>query len=1068
MNAEKDMDGLRAKGGVEGLAGLLHSSTHDGLTEEGVAASSHTFGPNRYKEVPPKNFFKLAYETAQDPIIILLIVAAAVSTTLGAAIPEEREKNGWVEGVAIWIAVIIVICVGAGNDWQKDRQFRKLNAQREAIQVKVVRGGAQVLVNNTDVVVGDVLLLDTGDKVIADGVVVESFNLTLDEASLTGEGDPIHKNIDQDPWVRSGTQVTEGSGKVVVVAVGPHSEWGKILAMVTEEEDQQTPLQEKLEIVATAIGKVGLFVAVACFIAMLIKWCVENKGFPIKKINDHGPVQFFLYAITIIVVAVPEGLPLAVTISLAYSMKKMMKDNNFVRVLSACETMGGATAVCSDKTGTLTENRMTVTKGWFCGAHSDEVPAPEALPREAVVALGVNVAMTSKAFLIENEDGTTGFVGNRTECALLIMCRKWGIDYKAERERLHADLFQLYGFSSERKMSCCVMREGGKLVVYNKGAAEWVLKRCTSQMTAQGRVVPLSEAEKAALIENEVVAMASTGLRCIALTTASLPASDATDKPADWWEDASNVDQNLTLLAIVGIKDPVRQEVPDAVATCQGAGITVRMVTGDNIHTARHIARECGILPPGSDFLCMEGPEFRKMGEEEMAQTLPRLRVLARSSPEDKRILVKSLRALNEVVAVTGDGTNDAPALKESDVGLAMGIAGTEVAKEAADIVILDDNFSSIVKSVLWGRSVFTNIRKFLQFQLTVNFVALVTAFVGAVVGGVEPLTVLQLLWVNMIMDSMGALALATENPTPDLLKMRPHGREESLITPRMWKHILTQGIYQLFWMFVFLYALPEVIPSRYALRSSTEIYREECVGHTDNVFNATQTADYCNFMGYCGFPKGDAQSSECLLKGFWQSQGNASVPGIQGQAVCSYYAGTVLPANATCADNGNLITAQKRMDDKLQDWKDEDRYKSTSVLFNAFIMMQLANEINARRINDEYDFFSGVLSSPIFLGVIVVTMGLQAIIINFLGAFFKTVVLDWKEWLATIAIGMGAWPVSLLVRWVSRTMRCHEPRNKTADDHGGQHHGEAHYPPNQVVAEPASASAANAETSRA
>ncbi|KAJ9507543.1 hypothetical protein QJQ45_019083, partial [Haematococcus lacustris] len=860
---DKDMAALKQYGGVEGLAKLIGSDLERGLDDKAAQASAQRYGLNKFKEVPPKSFFVLAYETAQDPIILLLMFAATISTVLGAAIPHEREKNGWIEGVAIWIAVIIVISVGAGNDWQKDRQFRKLNAQKDAIRISVVRNGEQCMVPHTSIVVGDVLLLTAGDKVVADGIALESFGLVVDEASLTGEGDPIHKNRDEDPWVRSGTTVTEGNGKMLVSAVGPESEWGKIMSMVSEEGGGATPLQAKLEVVAAAVGKVGLGVAIACFIALLVKWCVENKGFPIKEINNNGPVQFFLYAITIIVVAVPEGLPLAVTISLAYSMRKMMKDNNFVRVLAACETMGGATAICSDKTGTLTENRMTVVKGWFCGAMHDDVPAPEALPQEAVQALGINVAMTSKAFLMEQPDGKTEFQGNRTECALLVMLKRWAMDYRTLQQEQKAALFQLFGFSSERKMSSCVMRADTKYVVYNKGAAEWVLRKCTTQMGAQGQVLPLDEAQRQDLADNVVVKMASVGLRCIALTKAELPLEDAGRSP-DFFEDAANVNQNLTLLAIVGIKDPVRKEVPDAVTICQRAGIIVRMVTGDNIYTARHIARECGILPVGSAYTCLEGPAFRAMTDEQRAEMLPNMRVLARSSPEDKKILVKALKAMGDVVAVTGDGTNDAAALKAADVGLAMGIAGTEVAKEAADIIIMDDNFSSapphwlrlvlgcsIVKSVLWGRSVFTNIRKFLQFQLTVNFVALVTAFVGAVVGGTEPLNVLQLLWVNMIMDSMGALALATEEPTPELLRLRPYGREEPLIMGRMWKHIVVQGLYQLAWMFVCLYGLPEIIPRYYiGERYKPKYYGEQCLERTGD-------ARICNWVLNCGFPVG-------------------------------------------------------------------------------------------------------------------------------------------------------------------------------------------------------------------
>ncbi|EFN57544.1 hypothetical protein CHLNCDRAFT_6358, partial [Chlorella variabilis] len=750
------------------------------------------FGANKFKAIPPKSFFRLWFGNLKDPTLIMLMVAALISTILGAAVPEERENSAWTEGVAIWVAVLVVSLVGAFNDWNKDRQFQKLNAQKDIIEVKVMRGGKELTIPNHDVVVGDVMLLDTGDKIIADGFTIEVHGLVVDEASLTGESDPVKKGAElgQEPWVRSGTQITEGSGRMLVLAVGEQSEWGRTMALVVGEVGE-TPLQEKLGWLATAIGKLGFIVAVICFFVLLIRWIIINKGFPMDQFSE-GPLQFFIFAVTILVVAVPEGLPLAVTISLAYSMKKMMKDNNFVRVLAACETMGGATAICSDKTGTLTENRMTVVKGYFCGQMYAEVPPLSALPAGAREEIVTNVALNSKAFLmVDDSNGKVDFVGNRTECALLVMARNWGQNYRELRDIHHDQTVEVYGFSSERKMASVLVRRHGALRLYNKGAAEMVLSRCTAMVNAGGESQPMTEAMREELMRT-VTSMASTGLRTLCLAYTDFPESDPS-RPADFF--ATPHEENLTALCIVGIKDPVRKEVPDAVATCQRAGITVRMVTGDNIHTAEHIARECGILTDGG--LALEGPDFRVMPEEELLPLLPRLQVLARSSPRDKYILVQTLKKMGEVVAVTGDGTNDAPALKESDVGLAMGIAGTEVAKEAADIVIMDDNFSSIVKAVLWGRSVFTNIRKFLQFQLTINLVALIVAFVAAITNGETPLNVLQLLWVNLIMDSLAALALATEDPTPDLLAKKPHGRDEPLISRHMWRFILSQGCYQ-------------------------------------------------------------------------------------------------------------------------------------------------------------------------------------------------------------------------------------------------------------------------------
>lgn len=1038
INEKKDLEGLAKLGGVEGVAKILCSDCTAGLDENGSGEASidthkQVFGPNSFPAAPPKSFFMLAFENCQDPIIIVLMIAALVSTVLGAALAESRAKNEWIEGVAIWVAVLIVVCVGAGNDYQKDIQFRKLNAQKDIIEVKVVRSHQQMLVASTDIVVGDVLLLDTGDKIMADGILIQTQGLVVDEASLTGESDPIKKTREKDPWCRSGTQVSEGSGRILIVAVGLNSEWGKTMSLIQTAEETETPLQEQLAKVAATIGKVGVAVAVACFCSMLIKWCVDNKGFPIKQINNHGPIQFFLYGITIIVVAVPEGLPLAVTISLAYSMKKMMKDNNFVRVLSACETMGGATAICSDKTGTLTENRMTVVEGWFAGHKLDHAPAPNELQPELLEQLKLNIALNSKAFLVvQHGTDRVDFVGNRTECALLMLLRKWGHDYAPIREEYESQgkQLKLYGFSSAKKMASVLVKHNDSMNrLYNKGAAEWVLEKCTRLINEYGDIVDMTDDVRVSLSE-VVVGMATRGLRCICLTYTDVP----NDLPEEDIEDSSKLDNNLIALAIVGIKDPVRQEVPDAVQTCQRAGIVVRMVTGDNIHTAKHISQECGILN-GPDFICMEGPDFRKLTPAELLETLPRLRVLARSSPEDKLTLVRELKATGEVVAVTGDGTNDAPALKESDVGLAMGIAGTEVSKEAADIVIMDDNFSSIVKSVLWGRSVFNNIRKFLMFQLTVNCTGLVVAFVGAVAGGIEPLNVMQLLWVNLIMDTLGALALATEDPNPELLLEKPHGRTESLISPVMWKHIFVQSAYQLFWLFVCLFALP-VMFSRYEIVTYAEYYQNNCYAaiaddlnlNTTNTTVSSDLSEMCNIMSYCGFPVGrdTRNTNNCTLYPYWSTvASDGLVPNDPVVAICGYFP----PHNTSvvCPEVNQMEDYKELLNDDYTDQKEDDRKDSLSVLFNVFIWCQLSNEINARRINDELTIFEGLHKSPIFLGVLLFTAVFQVIIMETkLNMFFKVHGLEWEEWLASIAIGLGSIPFSLLTRVISRCARRH------------------------------------------
>ena len=514
-------------------------------------------------------------------------------------------------------------------------------------------------------------------------------------------------------------------------------------------------------------------------------------------------VHFLLTAITIVVVAVPEGLPLAVTISLAYSMFKMMKDNNLVRKLEACETMGGATNICSDKTGTLTENRMTVVEAWIEGKHHVNTDEKFPVSKGSLDMLFKAASLCSTAFWVdevENGKKTRKYIGSKTETAILELLEKQNLAYDKVRKEAH--ILKMFPFNSTKKcMTAISDSKGANCEIWTKGAPEIVLHQCDTIFNGSG--TEKLEKTKVSELLSTVDNMASKGLRTLALLykTAEKPES---------FEDFAEPEEGFTLLAICGIKDPVRKDVPGAVRACQEAGIFVRMLTGDNMLTARHIAKECGILT--EDGLCMEGPEFRKLTTEQMDEAIPRLQVLARSSPQDKHRLVSRLRVLGEVVAVTGDGTNDAPSLSEADVGFSMGIVGTEVAKEASDIVLLDDSFNSIVAAVLWGRNVFDSIRKFIQFQVTVNIVAVILAFIGAVSYGESPLTPLQMLWVNLIMDTMAALALATESPHKGLLERKPHGRFESIVTPAMWRNIGGQAVFQLVTMFFLLY-LPHRIP---------------------------------------------------------------------------------------------------------------------------------------------------------------------------------------------------------------------------------------------------------------
>jgi len=850
LNETRDVNDLAEFGGIEGIVQALDSDMVQGLSEEeareGFVDRKREYDENVYPTKPMKSLIKLFIEALGDTMLIILMVLAVVSIVLGLAFPEhpDERKYGWIEGVAIISAVLIVSTVTATNDYQKELKFRELSKQSNKIPIKVIRGGKNCNVIIDEIMVGDVVELDTGDQIPADGLLIEGYDLKADESVMTGEPDAIKKNRDA-PFLLSGCQIAEGCGKMLITAVGLNSEWGKTLAKLTsDDDDEQTPLEEKLDGLAALIGKAGVGFAVATFLVLTVGWLIQKIVYIKKGDKSHSfawsdistVVRYAVIAVTIVVVAVPEGLPLAVTISLAYSVKKMMKDNNLVRHLAACETMGGATNICSDKTGTLTLNEMRVTKSYIGNAEFfDEAPSSSTLHSTVLNLLVDGISVNSKANLAEPKgDSRKEFEvqGSKTEGAMLIMLRDMGIDYKQVRDsyELNKRIQAVYTFSSKMKrMGVVVETEQGEPQLHVKGASEIIVGICTRYLNSDGSTSQMTD-EKQKHFIGIIETLAKTGLRTLGIAYRPLDRSTEGD-----WHDRELMEKDLTLVGIVGIKDPLRKEVVDAVAQCKKSGIFVRMVTGDNILTAQHIARECGILDDNG--IAMEGPDFRKLEDEELDEILPRLQVLARSSPTDKFKLVKRLKEKGEVVAVTGDGTNDGPALKEADVGLSMGISGTQIAKEASDIIILDDNFSSIVKAVLWGRSIFENIRKFLQFQLTVNIVALVVTIITALTsfiipqsGGettlATPLTAVQLLWVNLIMDTFAALALATEPPIPDLLNRRPYGRTESLITKKMWVSIIGQAIYQLGVLLGIFYLGEKIEIGSFKLAKNSEINR--------------------------------------------------------------------------------------------------------------------------------------------------------------------------------------------------------------------------------------------------
>ncbi|KAM6137611.1 plasma membrane calcium-transporting ATPase 1 isoform 7-T7 [Pterocles gutturalis] len=906
---------------------------------------------------------------------------------------EEESEAGWIEGAAILLSVVCVVLVTAFNDWSKEKQFRGLQSRIEQEQkFTVIRGGQVIQIPVADIIVGDIAQVKYGDLLPADGVLIQGNDLKIDESSLTGESDHVKKSLDRDPMLLSGTHVMEGSGRMVVTAVGVNSQTGIIFTLLgaggDEEEKEKekekkdkkskkqdgavenrnkakaqdgaamemqplksedggdgdekdkkranlpkkekSVLQGKLTKLAVQIGKAGLLMSAITVIILVLYFVIDT--FWVQKrpwLAECTPiyiqyfVKFFIIGVTVLVVAVPEGLPLAVTISLAYSVKKMMKDNNLVRHLDACETMGNATAICSDKTGTLTMNRMTVVQAYINEKHYKKIPEPEAIPEKTmaylVTGISVNCAYTSKILPPEKEGGLPRHVGNKTECALLGLLLDLKRDYQDVRNEIpEEDLYKVYTFNSVRKsMSTVLKNSDGSFRIFSKGASEIVLKKCFKILSANGEPKVFRPRDRDDIVKTVIEPMASEGLRTICLAFRDFPAGE----PEPEWDNENDIVTGLTCIAVVGIEDPVRPEVPDAIKKCQRAGITVRMVTGDNINTARAIALKCGILNPGEDFLCLEGKDFNRrirnekgeIEQERIDKIWPKLRVLARSSPTDKHTLVKGIIdstvfEQRQVVAVTGDGTNDGPALKKADVGFAMGIAGTDVAKEASDIILTDDNFTSIVKAVMWGRNVYDSISKFLQFQLTVNVVAVIVAFTGACITQDSPLKAVQMLWVNLIMDTLASLALATEPPTEALLLRKPYGRNKPLISRTMMKNILGHAFYQLVVVFTLLFA---------------------------------------------------------------------------GEKIFDIDSGRNAPLHAPPSEHYTIV-------------------------FNTFVMMQLFNEINARKIHGERNVFEGIFNNAIFCSIVLGTFVVQIIIVQFGGKPFSCSELSIEQWLWSIFLGMG------------------------------------------------------------
>ncbi|KAI9251295.1 PMCA-type calcium-translocating P-type ATPase [Helicostylum pulchrum] len=1046
----KNIDLLNTYGGLDGVARGLHANVHKGLDPHTsidsnitllditndkqqikdssvtviedttaiiepqhtgpYAKRSNVFGANVLPPVKGKNIFQLMWLAVNDKTLILLAVAAAVSLAVGLyediANPDYDEQGNkiagikWVEGVAIMVAILIVVLVGSVNDFQKEKQFRKLNAKKDDRVVKATREGKTVQISVYDIQVGEVLYLEPGDIVAADGVFIEGHNVRCDESAATGESDAVrkqsfescytlvHKDREQekksdflsvpnnnrpsssisiasssdetikkpkkdvhksypDPFIISGSKMLEGNCTYLVTGVGVNSYYGRTL-MALRTDNETTPLQEKLNGLASMIAKLGSASGLLMLIVLLIRYFVNWKfhGIPDATEIVQEIMEILIVVVTVVVVAVPEGLPLAVTLALAYATQRMLKDNNLVRVLAACETMGNATTICSDKTGTLTQNKMTVVAGTLGSSFrfiqdppSDRVDLydittmSETVPAPIIRIISQGIAINSTAFEAPDENGTIQFVGNKTETALLQFSKNMGSE-NFEELRTAWSTEQVFPFSSERKAMATVIRiphptKPGEFIyrAHVKGASEILVENCGHILTLNAskytdpqhdydvKTRPLTS-QDVVRVGKIIQSYATRSLRTIGIAYRDFEswppkgghASTVGSETEVPYDDLIQ-DKGLVLLGIVGIEDPLRPGVKEAVTACQGAGVFIRMVTGDNIVTAKSIAKQCGIYTPGG--IVMEGPVFRNLPPNEMDAILPRLQVLARSSPEDKQILVGRLRELGDIVAVTGDGTNDGPALKMADVGFSMGIAGTEVAKEASSIILMDDNFSSIVRAVMWGRCVNDAVKKFLEFQLTVNVTAVLLTFISAVASDKQSsvLTAVQLLWVNLIMDTFAALALATDPPTEELLDRAPEPRSSPLITFKMWKMIIGQAIFQIVVTLVLLYS---------------------------------------DILHY--------EAEDPILK---------------------------------------------------------------TIVFNTFVFCQIFNEINCRRIDSNLNVFHNIFANKFFIFIFFLCVFLQCIIVNFGGNAFQVVPIDGVGWAISICVGVLALPIGVIIRLI-------------------------------------------------
>eukprot|EP01062_Namystynia_karyoxenos_P074557 TRINITY_DN714_c0_g2_i5.p1 TRINITY_DN714_c0_g2~~TRINITY_DN714_c0_g2_i5.p1 ORF type:complete len:1319 (+),score=396.72 TRINITY_DN714_c0_g2_i5:132-3959(+) len=1002
MIQDKDLAEFHRLGGLGRIAAALQCDLGPppflnprGIEESTVPQRVATYGENFIPDEEEITYLKFLQEALSDKMMILLLVLGVTALVINLTTPESGNDEvhydkAWIDGTFIIVAVAVVVLVTTINDYLKELKFQALNAETSKLAFRVYRNGERVERDIKELVVGDLVEFSGGTAMPCDGIYVRGQGVSVDESACTGENDEKKKDhslsVDEeprkDPFLISGTSVVAAEGGLMlVIGVGENSFSGK-LEMATRTGKVPTPLQEKLDDLADKVGRLGIVVAALLFVTLTIGSIAKAAHYG-DKYDFKVLLDYAITAVAIIVVAVPEGLPLSVTIALAFSMGAMQKENNLVRSLAACETMGAATNICSDKTGTLTTNNMIQVKGNVGGkdllVHDPSHPAhhhgqgkisradvhPD-ISQKCLDTFLDAMCFCSSALLRpakgKEKGDARGMVweGNKTELGMLRWAERVapnGIQSirgsVAPADRL------LYPFQSLKKSMTALIRREGRIVQYTKGASEIVLAHCNQWMDATGECRAM-EPEQQAEFEQTIQRFAQMALRTIGFGM-RIYSNNAQDPFPE--EDPFGHAQNCVFLGISAIEDPVRKEVPPSVDLCFNAGVTVRMCTGDNLETAKAIALQCNILrtiPGVGPGIAMTGPDFRRQFVDDAANDyahframLPRVQVLARCSPLDKQLLVGMLMLSGEVVAVTGDGTNDAPALKLADVGFAMD-DGTQVAKKASNIVLLDNNFVSVVTACKWGRNVNDSIRKFLQFQFTVNVVLLIVTFVGAVYDmsrrdgdGSAPLAPVHLLWANLIMDTMAALALSTEKPHADnagpLMQRLPTYRSAPLIGRRMWRFVFGGAAFQLIVVMTLIFA-------------------------GEDLFQCRDPLPRLNVTSAVG--------------------GNGTAP-------------------------LDYAPAQK------EDWEEDVKTLHRTVIFNVFIYMQVFNWFHARKLYDEINPFEGFDRSKLFLPIVLFTAGFQAFMVEVAQGFMETTKPGGLRWVAILGIAALMLPIGILVRFI-------------------------------------------------